>query len=33
MAIVLNSNNKQVNYFNSSRAYRASVVSGVCLGC
>ena len=26
MAIVLNSNNKQVNYFNSSRAYRASVV-------
>lgn len=27
MAIVLNSNNKQVNYFNSSRAYRASVVS------
>lgn len=26
MAIVLNSNNKQVNYFKSSRAYRASVV-------
>lgn len=26
MAIVLNSNNKQVNHFKSSRAYRASVV-------